>query len=49
MWNDLVTYLQNNAFDILVQVRDHLTVSLIALLIACAIGVPIGRLRSWCS
>ena len=46
MWNDLVTYLQNNAFDILVQVRDHLTVSLIALLIACAIGVPIGYFAS---
>ena len=46
MWNDLVTYLQNNTFDILVQVRDHLTVSLIALLIACAIGVPIGYFAS---
>ena len=46
MWNDLVSYLQNNAFDILVQVRDHLTVSLLALLIACAIGVPIGYFAS---
>ena len=46
MWNDLVTYLQNNGADILIQVRDHLLISLLALLIACAIGIPVGYFAS---
>ena len=46
MWNDLVAYLQNNSHDILIQMRDHLVISLIALLIACLIGIPIGYFAS---
>ena len=46
MWNDLVSYLQNNVHDILIQVRDHLIISLIALAIACLIGIPVGYFAS---
>lgn len=46
MWQNLCSYLQENWFEILLQVRDHLLVSLLALLIASAIGIPLGYLAS---
>lgn len=46
MWQNLCSYLQENWFGILLQVRDHLLVSLLALLIASAIGIPLGYLAS---
>lgn len=46
MWNDMMTYLSENSTEILIQVRDHLAVSLLALLIAAAIGIPLGYLAS---
>ena len=46
MWNDMIAYLQNNWPQILVQLRDHLAISLIALLVACVIGIPLGYFAS---
>lgn len=46
MWEQIVTYLSENSTNILIQVRDHLLISLLALVIACAIGIPLGYLAS---
>lgn len=46
MWEQMTTYLSENKIAILIQVRDHLAVSLLALLIAVLIGVPLGYLAS---
>ena len=46
MWNDMIAYLQDNWPQILVQLRDHLAISLIALLVACVIGIPLGYFAS---
>ena len=46
MWQNLMIYIQNNHADIVVQVRDHILVSVLSLLIAAAIAVPIGYLAS---
>ena len=46
MWEKMGEYLSTHWQDILIQVRDHLMVSLIALLIACLIGIPLGYFAS---
>ncbi len=46
MWKDMQEYLAQNATSILIQVRDHLVISLLALAIACVIGIPLGYLAS---
>ena len=46
MWTNLVTYLQTHAHEILIQIRDHLLISLIALFAACLIGIPLGYFAS---
>lgn len=46
MWEQIVTYLSENSTNIWIQVRDHLLISLLALAIACAVGVPLGYLAS---
>jgi len=46
MWQKMLLYIQNNYIEILVQVRDHLTVSILSLLVAVVIGVPIGYFAS---
>ena len=42
----MAEYLGNNSIDILIQVRDHLVISLLALFVAVLIGVPLGYLAS---
>ena len=42
----MIPYIQDNYIDILLQVRTHLGVSFLALLIAAVIGVPLGYLAS---
>lgn len=42
MFLKIVEYIQNNRVDILVQIRDHLLVSLLALVIAAVIGILCG-------
>ncbi len=46
MIQQMTAYITDNSTDILIQVRDHLAVSLLALLIACLIGIPLGYLAS---
>lgn len=46
MWQSIVTYLIENKDAFLIQVRDHLVISLLALVIACVIGIPLGYLAS---
>jgi osmoprotectant transport system permease protein len=46
MWTKMAEYLGNNSIDILIQVRDHLVISLLALFVAVLIGVPLGYLAS---
>lgn len=46
MREKMLTYLEENRIEILVQVRDHLLISLISLAIAAAIGVTCGYLAS---
>lgn len=46
VWQQMTEYLSQNWQSILVQVRDHLVISLLALVIAAAIGVPLGYLAS---
>lgn len=46
MWEKMLVYLQENRIGILVQVRDHLLISLLSLVIAAAIGVTCGYLAS---
>ena len=46
MWQSIVTYLMENKDAFLIQVRDHLVISLLALAIACLIGIPLGYLAS---
>lgn len=46
MWEQMTQYLSQNSTNILIQVRDHLVISLLALFIACVIGVPLGYLAS---
>ncbi|MDO4519776.1 MAG: ABC transporter permease [Eubacteriales bacterium] len=42
----LIEYISSNYLDILIQIRSHLLISLLAVLIACAIGIPLGYLAS---
>lgn len=46
IWQDMTSYLSQNWNSILIQARDHLIISLLALLIACVIGIPLGYLAS---
>lgn len=46
IWQDMTSYLSQNWNSILIQARDHLLISLLALLIACVIGIPLGYLAS---
>ncbi len=46
MIRQMAEYFMNNRTDILIQVRDHITISLLALFIACIIGIPLGYLAS---
>lgn len=46
MWQSILTYLMENKDAFLIQVRDHLVISLLALAIACIIGIPLGYLAS---
>lgn len=46
MWQQMLTYLQENSINILIQVRDHLLISLFAVVVAIAIGVPVGYFAS---
>ncbi|MCR5156419.1 MAG: ABC transporter permease [Butyrivibrio sp.] len=46
MWTKMAEYLAKNSIDILVQVRDHLVISLLTLLVATLIGIPLGYLAS---
>ncbi len=46
MSRQMAEYFINNHTDILIQVRDHMTISLLALTIACVIGIPLGYLAS---
>lgn len=46
MWEEMREYLAQNSTAILIQVRDHLLISLLALVIACVIGIPLGYLAS---
>ncbi len=46
MWQKMCEYIADNYMKILLQVRDHLVISLLALAAAVIIGVPIGYLAS---
>lgn len=46
MGEGITEYLVQNQAQILVQVRDHILISLLALLLAVLIGVPVGYLSS---
>lgn len=46
MWQSISQYLSENGTSFLLQVRDHLIISLAALLIACAVGIPLGYIAS---
>lgn len=46
MWQSISQYLSENGSSFLVQVRDHLIISLLALAIASAIGIPLGYIAS---
>jgi len=46
MWQKMLEYIANNYIDILLQIRDHLLVSILALVVASLIGVPLGYLAS---
>ena len=46
MWQKMYEYIADNYMKILLQVRDHLVISLLALALAALIGVPIGYLAS---
>ncbi len=46
MLQQMITYFTENRMDILIQVRDHIGISLLALAIACVIGIPFGYLAS---
>ncbi len=46
MWEQIITYLAEHDSDILRQIWEHLSISLMALLIACVIGIPCGYLAS---
>lgn len=46
IWQDMTSYLSQNWSSILIQARDHLIISLLALLIAALIGIPLGYLAS---
>lgn len=46
MWEQMTAYLARNRMNILMQIRDHLALSLLALLIAAVIGILLGYLAS---
>ena len=46
MWADLTEYLSTHGEAVLIQFRDHLTVSILAILLASVIGIPLGYLAS---
>ena len=46
VWTEMKAYLSENWMSILIQARDHLAISLLALLIAAVIGIPLGYLAS---
>ena len=46
MWQKMFEYIAENYIKILLQVRDHMVVSLIALIVASVIAVPIGYFAS---
>lgn len=46
MWQSILAYLNENGSSFLIQVRDHLLISLAALAIASVIGIPLGYAAS---
>lgn len=46
MWQSILQYLSDNRFSFLMQIRDHLVISLLALVIASVIGIPLGYAAS---
>lgn len=46
MWQKALEYMQKNYMGILVQIREHITISLISILIAAVIGIGFGYLAS---
>lgn len=42
----LVEYISSNRWNILLQIRSHLLISLMAVVVACVIGIPAGYLAS---
>lgn len=46
MWTQMLEYIQGNGTDILIQLRDHLIISFLAVAIAALIGIPIGYFAS---
>ena len=46
MFSRMLEYIQNNRLDILIQIRDHLLISMLALLIAGVIGILCGYAAS---
>ena len=46
MIQGMILYIQQNTAQILLQIREHLFVSLLSLAFACAVGIPLGHLAS---
>ena len=42
VWIEIVNYFENNSGPYFASVREHITISLLSLIIACAIGIPCG-------
>lgn len=46
MWIKMIEYLSSDYMDILLQIKDHLIVSVLALVVAMIIGIPLGYFAS---
>lgn len=46
MWQNMIEYLAENYTSILLQLLNHILISLLALIVAVTIGVPLGYLAS---